>query len=147
METKRNINKGLAISRKYNATNIPPDDTLKIINFFGAAIKLQPDNIQANYSAALEDYNFVIENHKKYKWAYYYRAMTKGKVGDIVGSNDDYTAALQLDKKLSCCYFGRAFNKYFHLKDSSACSDFQKAYDFGDRNEKNYYKSWICKQN
>ncbi len=83
-----------------------------------------------NYSQAIEDFNFIIEQKPYAPEAYFLRAIAKYNLGDFYGAEQDYSKAIDLKPNAAKAYYYRGMTRIQLYNFNGAINDFNKTIDF-----------------
>ena len=70
--------------------------------------------------------------------AYYYRAIAKGKLGNIKGEIEDFSRAIQYEPNFENAFTQRGLAKYKKGDRTGACLDLNKAVKLGSEDAYNF---------
>ncbi len=114
------------------------------IDDFNAALKLDPENVNAlyyrgyvyyelkKYPEAIKDFDKAITLDSLDVESFFNRANAKFELKDYKGAIADYKSALTLDPKDRECYYNKAIAEYSVGNLEDVCHDLEQAAKFGD---------------
>ncbi|MEK7483683.1 MAG: tetratricopeptide repeat protein, partial [Planctomycetota bacterium] len=100
---------------------------------------------QEDFSGALDDFNYVIQQEAQNSFAYLQRGNVKFKLKDFSGAIEDYTLSIQYDPKNFQSYQNRAIVKTEIGKTDEAIQDYDLAIQFHPTPDL-YYNRGLLKQ-
>lgn len=100
-----------------------------------------------NYQQAIESFNIASANDPLNFEPYYYRAIAKVELGDVVGAANDINKAIELEPRNVDLYILRGSINDRQLNYEKAFEDFNKALSFDSRNPDIYLSRAITYSN